>query len=163
MLGRSYPRDEGCEIFGVRPLKKPEATYQLVRAMIERGNRSGLIREWMYGLANWAEHNPGQDAVALRNWLSYAKPKPFYTATELALMWPALKFATGLTKRMEPAPSPFKLAAELEWCGLPYLGGGRTYYPRYTKPDKFFIVERIPHWRKALPNQEEFERALHNL
>lgn len=142
-------------------MKSCPETYAIVRAMIERGNRPGLIREWLSVVRHWAETHGGQDAAALRNWLSIVQPKPFYTAHELALMWPGLKIATGLETRMTLAPSPERLANELKFCGLPMLTAGRAFKSRFGAASQYFIVEHIPYWRTRLPNQEEFERVLY--
>lgn len=135
-------------------------TYAIVRLMIERGNKPGVIRHWMTQLAQWADANTGSDAAALRSWLSMARPKPFYSAEELAVMWPALKIACGLEKRLYAAPSPKLLAIKLEVAGLPYLTGGKSFVLPFLGPRKMFIVERIAYWRQRMPDQEEFENAL---
>lgn len=129
--------------------------------MIERGNRPGLIREWLNGVRQWAETHQGVDATALRSWLKMVQPKPFYSAHELAVMWPGLKMATGLATRMMPAPSPDRLRRELEFCGLPYLGGGAFYSSPFRPAGKFFIVEQIGRWRQTIPTQEEFEKVMY--
>ena len=130
-----------------------DPTYQIVQAMLHRGNQPGLLREWFDGLKAWAETHKGPDANALALWLDVAKPRPFYTAAELAAMWPAFKLALGFAKIMTEPPSANRLANELKFHRLPvcWTDDGKEY----------FIVERCHHWRGKTLTQEEFENAVH--
>jgi hypothetical protein len=138
--------------------------YRLARDIVSRGNEPGIIREWFAGMKAWAESNPGPDATALRLWLDIAKPRPFYTAAELASMWPALRIAHGYDKRATEKPSANRLANELEFHGVRYLAGAEgTYYfrsPFTGEAAKYFIVERPGYWRTKRLTQAEFEAAL---
>lgn len=144
-----------------------DPTYLIVRAMLDRGNSPGLLREWFTGLLTWAEANKGPDASALRAWLPMAKPRPFYTAGELATMWPAFKLALGLATRMSEPPSANRLANELKFHGLPVLrnseGFGGFYQLGVSRSfGEYFIVERCHYWRRLELTQEEFEKVIYD-
>lgn len=132
--------------------------YRIVRAMLDRGNQPGLIREWFDGMKVWAAENKGQDAKALGLWLEYAKPRPFYTAEELAALWPAFNIALGMEKRLMPPPSANRLANELEFHRLPLFRLNAPGNPKY------FIVERCGFWKDYFRNKtitpEEFHELL---
>ena len=139
--------------------------YQIVRRMIERGNKPGLIRELLEMSLRWSEANGGQDADALRGWLPMVNTaKPFYTAAELAALWPALKFAMGFDKRLMPAPSANLLANTLKHNRLPLVRHadqvGDWFYWNGRKTE-FFICERIGYWRDRALSQKEIEEILH--
>jgi len=115
-------------------------TYKIVKAMKGTGNRPGIVAQWKAEIERWAigaVNNP--DAVAVRAWLPLWQVRPFYTAAELAPMWPALAIALGLQTRMLEAPSPRKLEFELHYAELPYF---------WFQDECYFIVERIHHWRQ---------------
>lgn len=139
----------------------PSDTYTIVNTILQRGNEPGLIREWFDGMKAWAEANGGQDAAALRMWLKLVKPRPFYTAEELSRLWPALKLTLGLSMRLDPEPSPNRLANELEFCGLPVLRdeNGMPFVSEGSFSSRF-IVEHCHKWRNVHMTQEEFDNAL---
>jgi hypothetical protein len=159
------------------PLPTPSkggATYQIVRVMIERGSKPGLIRELLETSLKWAEAHNGQDAAALRLWLEYVNFKrPFYAASELSFFWPALKLALGLEKRMTEAPSPNRLANELKFYGLPIVRrsdqiapsfdgvGSGDWFEKNSTPTEYFICENITYWRDRRLTQAELEEILH--
>lgn len=125
-------------------------TYQIVKAMKRSGNRPGLIEEWKDAVERWAllpENANSADAAAVRAWLPTWQPRPFYTATELAPLWPALAIAIGYTTRMSAPKSPMRLANELDFAGLPraIIDNVRSSY---------FIVERIHHWNRPITHKE---------
>jgi hypothetical protein len=94
-------------------------------------------------------HRTDPNAAAVNAWLPLWQPRPFYTADELAPMWPALAIATGVADRWPAVlKSARRLGFELDFHELPRL----AYYPEY------FIVERIHHWRQA--PLEEIEREI---
>jgi hypothetical protein len=142
---------------------KKSPTYEIVQIILRRGNEPGLISEWFDGMRAWAEANRGPDAAALKTWLGIVKARPFYTAAELAKFWPALKLTLGLSTRLDPEPSPNRLANELVFYGLPMLRNefGFTFFPGEEK-NPYFIVEHCHKWRDARMTQEEFENALFN-
>lgn len=139
--------------------RPPSDTYQIVQIILRRGNGPGLITEWFAGMKQWAEANSGHDAAALKIWLDIVKPRPFYTAEELARFWPALRLTLGLTKRLEPTPGANRLQNELEFWGLPYV---RRSDGVALKIDgqKFFIVEQPHKWREHHFNEVDFGRIL---
>lgn len=128
-------------------------TYHIVNAMRRAGN-VGVIEQWKEAVANWAQMNrTNPDAAAVNAWLPFWQPRPFYTAEELAPMWPALAIATGYTDRWPRVlKGPHMLANELDFHGLPRL----SYAPRY------FICERIRFWQNANENlvMQELQHAL---
>lgn len=142
----------------------PSDTYAIVRAVIERGNSPGLIREWFDVMNHWANSNPSTDAAALRLWLPSFPLRPFYTAEELAKFWPGLKLSMGLTEEMTETPSANRLQNELEFCGLPVLqhvnGPPNWFFDARRNQHKYFIVEHCHKWRDARLSQEEFENVL---
>lgn len=125
-------------------------TVHIVRAMKATGNRSGIIEQWKADVAAWAQMNrTDPNAAAVNAWLPHWQPRPFYTAHELAPMWPALAIATGFTDRWPSVlKSAGRLKFELDWAGLPRLLDG-----------DYFIVERIHYWATA--PAEEIEREFH--
>lgn len=125
-------------------------TYAIVKAMKATGNRPGVIAEWKEKVAQWAQMHRRTDpnAAAVNAWLPLWKPRPFYTAIELAPMWPALAIAVGHTLHWPPVlKSPRRLEFELDYAGLPRLDFGYR---------RFFVVERIHHWARA--SRIEIER-----
>lgn len=126
----------------------PSDNYRIVRAIIDRGNAPGLITEWFAGMRKWARENSGKDAEALRLWLDLVKPRPFYTAEELAGFWPALRLTLGMTTYLAPKPSGNRLQNELMFHRLPILKNadtGMNYFPGFGS---FFIVEHVHRWRE---------------
>jgi hypothetical protein len=131
-------------------------TRHIIDMMKATGNRPGIVAQWKGAVADWAQkYRTEPDAAAVNAWLPLWQPRPFYTAEELAPMWPALAIATGFTNRwpsgLVGVKSAALLANELDFCGLPRLGHGY---------EKYFIVERIHYWRKA--TKEEIEREIEN-
>lgn len=129
-------------------------TFHIVRAMKYTGDRPGIIAQWKEAVADWAQQNrTDPNAVAVNAWLPLWQPRPFYTAEELAPMWPALAIATGFTTRW---PSVLKCASrlenELDFHLLPRLSFCRRY----------FICERIQHWSSASEHDvmRELQHAL---
>lgn len=140
-------------------------TLHIIQAMKATGNRPGVIAQWKELVADWAgdtlRYDPKQsDAAAVKAWLPLWQPRPFYTAEELAPMWPALAIATGFTNKW-PATikSAQRLEHELDFAPVRY---GENYrLPRLSYCRRYFIVERIHHWRRALDS--EVMRELQNV
>jgi hypothetical protein len=115
-------------------------TYKIVQAMKGTGNRPGIVAQWKAEIEKWALNAVNDpEAAAVRAWLPMWQVRPFYTATELAPMWPALAIALGLRERMMEAPSARRLEFELHYAELPSF---------WFRNDSYFIVERIHHWRQ---------------
>lgn len=124
-------------------------TYHIIQAMKATGNRPGVIQQWKADVAAWAQMNrTDPNAAAVNAWLPLWQPRPFYTAEELAPMWPALAIAVGYTFRWPAVlKSPRRLEHELDFHGL----------PRLPEPYRnYFICERLHFWRQA--SLEEIER-----
>jgi len=127
-------------------------TYKIIRAMQATGNGPGVIRQWVGQLAETAEKHPGPEADAVKAWLPHWQNRPFYTAAELAPIWPALAMALGFADKMYAAKNPMRLRRELEWGKLPQLQG----WPGY------FIVEQQGFWKKMTLTEEELRDVLRN-
>ena len=126
-------------------------TWEIVNAILRRGDEPGLIAEWISGLEKWAATNGGQDAAALRLWLPHFQVRPFYTAEELSNLWPALKIALGMETKMTENPSPNRLANELEFHGLP-----KVLFATSPRSEKWFIVERCRYWKNRQLSDDQF-------
>jgi hypothetical protein len=109
--------------------------------MVRAGNQ-GIIAQWKEALAVWAQMNrTNPHAEAVNAWLPFWQPRPFYTADELAPLWPALGIVTGFTDKWPSViKSARRLENELDFHGLPRLPAPWRDY---------FIVERIHFWRGA--------------
>lgn len=124
-------------------------TAHIIEAMKAAGN-SSIIEHWKTMVAEWAQmHRTDADAAAVNAWLPFWQSRPFYTAEELAPMWPALAIITGYTTkwpaRQSLIKSPAQLEHELDYHGLPRL---RVPWR------KFFIVERLHYWKKDASHQD---------
>lgn len=127
-------------------------TYRIIKAMQATGNGPGVIRQWVGQLAETAEKHPGPEADAVLAWLPHWQMRPFYTAAELAPIFPALAMAMGFTDKMYAPKHPARLQRELEWGKLPQLAGWRDY----------FIVEHQHFWKNLRLTREEFEDVIRN-
>lgn len=126
-------------------------TYHIINAMRRSGNY-GVIARWKDSVARWAEMNQDNaDAAAVIAWLPFWQVRPFYTAEELAPLWPALAIATGFTDkwpvRQSMLKSPMRLKHELDFHRLPRVFG----YPSY------FICERFRYWQNATDDEIALE------
>lgn len=132
-------------------------TAAIVKAMKATGNQPGIIQQWKEHMAEWAATESSPDAAGVKAWLPHWQVRPFYTARELAPLWPVLAIAIGHTPRMAPVlKSANRLANELKFAGLPILG---SYYTTSTVPHEYFIVERLHFWREQQLTQADFERV----
>lgn len=129
-------------------------TYHIIRALKATGNRPGVIEQWKRSVETWAQLNrTDPNAAAVNAWLPLWQPRPFYTAEELAPMWPALAIATGYTDRWPAVvKSSMRLEHELDFHGLPRLRDYRNY----------FIVERIHYWRRDA-HENDIRREIQNV
>jgi hypothetical protein len=139
-------------------------SYHIIQAMKATGNQPGIIAQWKLAVERWARLTPGNpDAAAVEAWLPLWEVRPFYTAEELAPMWPALAIATGFTDKWPTVVKcAARLANELDFHGLPRLGCEPAFNAdlphRYRH---YFIVERLHYWRKATTAEivQEMENA----
>ena len=122
-------------------------TYAIIQAMKASGNRPGVIAQWKKQVEDWAlgaVNSP--DAVSVRALLPFWQVRPFYTAEELAPIWPALAIAIGRTSHWPNVlKSPKRLATELDFVRHPSIV---VKHPVTGLLDKFYIVERIHYWTK---------------
>lgn len=118
-------------------------TRHIIEMMKATGNRPGVIAQWKEAVADWAQkYRTNPDAAAVNAWLPLWQPRPFYTAKELAPMWPALAIATGFTNKWPAVlKSARRLEHELDFYGLPRL---------MIPFRQYFVVERLHYWRDAL-------------
>jgi len=110
-------------------------TYRIVQAMKATGNRPGIVAQWKAQIEQWAANevnNP--DAVAVRAWLPLWQVRNYYSARELAPIWPVLAIVLGLATRMEHIKSPARLENELDFARLPYFE---------KNSEKYYYVEQI--------------------
>ena len=116
---------------------------------MRRAGNYGVIARWKDSVARWAEMNlDDPDAAAVRAWLPFWEVRPFYTAEELAPMWPALSIVTGYTNQWRiVVKSARRLEHELDFHRLPRV-------PSYAK---HFICERFHHWRNATHDEIALE------
>lgn len=131
-------------------------TFHVIHMMKATGNRPGVIAQWKEIVADWAQkYRTDPNAAAANAWLPLWQPRPFYTAVELAPMWPALAIATGFTNRWPAVlKSARRLENELDYHGL----------PRLPEPwREYFICERIHFWTRASVDKimREIENAPH--
>lgn len=133
-------RNETAHIVQMMKATGPDQTNVIARW-------KGLVEEW----ASRTYQNP--DAAAVRAWLPLWQPRSFYTAVELAPIWPALAIATGSTNRWPAVlKSARRLEHELDFHRLPRLPNPWREY---------FICERVYFWKRATIGQisQEFENA----
>jgi hypothetical protein len=120
-------------------------TAVIVRMMQIRGNGPGIIALWKDMVEMWAMTHPGPDAEAVKAWLPAWQVRPYYTAAELAPIFPMLAVAFGLRDRPEAQKSPARLANELRMAKLPHFERDGEIY---------FVVEQCH-------RAEEFANAQH--
>jgi hypothetical protein len=121
-------------------------TYQIVKMMKATGNAPGLIDRWKDMVAGWAALHDGPDAEAIKAWLPNWQVRPFYTAAELAPIFPALAVTLGLCIRPRPIKSAARLANELKFAGLHYI---------VIDGQEYFVVEQVHRWLKKPPTRQE--------
>ena len=117
-------------------------TYAIIKAMKATGNRPGIIAAWKEYVELWAVMRPGdRNAEAVLAWLPHWQVRPFYTAEELAPMWPALAIAVGHTAYWPNVlKNAQRLQFELDYGGLPRL--------KQIQYGCYFIVERVHYWSR---------------
>jgi len=127
-------------------------THAIVKAMKVKGYKDGIIADWKNQVAAWAQDSPTDpNAVAAKAWLPLWQVRAFYTAGELAPLWPALAIAVGYANKWPQAlKSARRLEYELDFAGLPRLSQSENLR-------KYFIVERFDYWEKATLDQIERE------
>lgn len=104
-------------------------TYKIVKAMKATGNRPGVIEHWRKLVEAWASNTTGPDVEAVKTWLPMWQSRPYYTAAELAPIFPLLPIALGWAMRPSPKKSAARLAHELDYAGLPKFDrDGQIYY-----------------------------------
>lgn len=104
-------------------------TARIVKTMKATGNAPGLIERWKDMVEAWALCNPGPDAEAVKAWLPAWQIRPYYTAAELAPIFPMLAVTLGLRKKPEPQKGAARLENELRMAGLPhFVRGGQTCF-----------------------------------
>jgi len=120
-------------------------TYRIVKKMKATGNQPGVIALWKNMVAEWAEKSSGPDAEAVKAFLPLWQIRPYYSAAELAPIFPVLAVALGLRERPAPAKGAALLANELRMAGLPHFRRDGTLY---------FVVEqchRVKEFENAQP------------
>lgn len=139
-------------------------TYAVIKGMRAAGNQPGMVARWIATVAQWADdHNGLADAAAIKAWLPYWRARPFYTAVELAPIFPALALAFTDARTPPPTMSGARLSHELDFGGLPKLrnANGTTFFHDVMGIlQEYFIVEQIHKWSREALTQEEFDHVL---
>jgi hypothetical protein len=92
------------------------------------GNQPGLIAYWK-DMVERGRQRSGPDADAVRAWLPAWQVRPYYTAAELAPIFPMIAVGLGLRKRPEPQKGAARLENELRMAGLPHFEhDGKIYF-----------------------------------
>lgn len=138
----------------------------VVSVMRARGNKPSLIAEWVALAHQWALDHNTPEAAAIRAWLPLFQPRPFYSARELAPLFPALIVALGFGEK-PPQLSAGLLENMLNFSnGLPVLqnANGSEWFCIPGEPEwiaRYYIVERLHYWKDKRLTQEEFENVYH--
>ena len=143
--------------------RERKAVQRIVQTMRRTGNQPGIVRQWIEAALKWADENPGPQAQAIRDWTAHIQVRPFYTATELTPIIPALGVAFEITSTPLPQMSARRLANLLDYYRLPKLRNVRDEtrfrHPYRYMQEEFYIVEQIHIWGKRKLTQEEFENV----
>jgi len=116
-------------------------TYKIIKAMHATGNQAGIVAQWKARMEEWARNNPDvKEAEIVNSWLPLWQVRPFYTAAELAPLWPMIAVALGIVERPFHEFSPARLAFLLDYGKLPKV--------RYNDKD-YYVVERLHYWKNA--------------
>lgn len=137
--------------------------YQIIQAMKATGNQTGVIQRWKDSVERWASVNNSPEAQAVKAWLPVWQVRPFYTAGELAPLYPALAIAVGAVNHVLPQMSAKRLAYLLDFGGLPKLSQYGRDPSTYQNPltgywNQYYIVERVHYWSRRGVFQEDFEQ-----
>lgn len=137
--------------------------YAVIKGMKAGGNMPGMVARWIAAADQWSsEHAPLKEAKVIRDMLPYWRARPFYTASELAPMFPALMKVFGIAD-YQPVMSGARLGYLLDQGGLPKLrnANGTTFFHNAMGIlQEFYIVEQIHKWSPEALSQEEFENVL---
>lgn len=96
-------------------------TYRVVAKMLRNGNQPGIVTQWKRMVEAWADKATGPDVAAVKAFLPLWQVRPFYTAAELAPIFPLLEAALGAVDRPGKPKSPARLANELKFAKLPFF------------------------------------------
>lgn len=137
-------------------------TFKVIKAMKATGNRPGLIQQWVTDMVSWAQTSDTPDAKAIKAWAPQWRHRPFYTAAELAPLFPVLALALKVEERYQPPKSPARLENELRFGGLPVVqnADGSDLFQVHGKLQRLFAVERLHHWKRITLSQTEVESML---
>lgn len=115
-------------------------TYQIIQAIQAHKDGPGIVQQWKNCVQAWAEANRSSpDAQAVLTWLPLWEVRPYYTAEELAPIFPVLAMALGFSERPTQYKSAKRLAHELDYGRLPsFEMQGKRYY----------LVERTHKWKE---------------
>lgn len=104
-------------------------TARIVRVMKAAGNRPGVIAEWKRAMEDWTQSASSPEADAVKAWLPAWQARSYYTAAELAPIFPVLAVVLGFRDRPAPAKGAALLANELRMAGLPHFErDGKLYF-----------------------------------
>lgn len=109
--------------------KRNTDVYRIAEKMKATGNQPGVVTLWKNMVEHWATHTSGPDAEAVKAWLPAWQVRPYYTAAELAPIFPVLAVALGLRDEPLPQRTPRLLENELRATRLPYfVRDGEIYF-----------------------------------
>lgn len=138
--------------------------YKVIQGLKRCGNQPGMVATWIASVEQWANINVASpDAKAIRDMMPFWRARPFYTASELAPIIPALALAFGISTRPSPIMTGARLAYQLDYGGLPKLkrdNGTSYFHDAMGVLREYYIVEHIHKWANEVMSQEEFENVL---
>jgi hypothetical protein len=136
--------------------KADDSSYALFASACKRAGARNIVAELLDPLRIATDLAP--DVRAARTGFH---SRPFYSAVELARLWPLICIAVGAKKRASK-PTPATLHKRLVESGLPRLQrwDGSTMFLHHGKPAEFFIVQDV--WRTAAMrfSQTDFDRIV---
>ena len=142
------------------PYRRPDdsAARLFVQACKRAGSRN-LIDELLdpFRLLAAAGKAPPDVAAAVRLF----RPRPWYSAQELAFMWPAI--CLGIAgKQVGRKPDAATLSKRLVQYRLPRLKdwNGEYLYVWQGVAREYFLVQDVNRWRRLRVSQTEFEERM---
>ena len=121
--------------------------YHVIKAMKAGGNRPGVIAQWKKLVEEWAQNAVNDpNAAGVRAWLPMWQVRPFYTAEELAPIFPALAVTLGYADKIpEVQKSASLLALDLNY-GSALSQAAHVVILIHRKA---YYAERKPHAQKS--------------
>ena len=137
---------------------RDDSSYKAFVDACRAAKERNLVQELMDPFVLALRSTPRPDLAAA---VSGFQARPFYSAAELARLWPLV--CIGLAcKQVGRAPSAKKVEERLIHFGLPRLKqwGGSTEFMHYGKPTQFFIVQDLWGMMNRRFTQLDFDRIM---